>query len=510
MLLLSSTLNAQTAVSGGIYSNVTWTKANSPYLVTDTVVVFPGMTLTIEPGVSIEFSSPNSWIDVRGTLVANGSAADTIYFYAASSVSTIPTALIYIESNTKPQLSYCKFTNSTKAFIYQYYSFDYIFSISNCVFSNCSYNGAALAAFKPEVENCSFINNTVGLTNTDDEWGYARNCTFTGNSQGVNLLSSIWNCTFTNNTYSLGTVDDSIVGCTFNNNVYCVGYPDNFSYTPIVENNTFTNNHIALQISIYSSVIQNNTIYNNEIGLNISSDSTTAPYIINNKICDNGINAQLLSSGNFSLPNNCWCSNDSAAIRATIEDGYKNISYGIVNYMPFDTCNPIALTTIDTIYGSATYYTINQPYKFYVDSVQGITYVWTIDGDSIATGGSVIVNWGSSGVYMLTCTAYDSGSALSSYTLPIDAYSTPLAVVPGSSSIPFTVYPNPNNGRFNLTTTLTRANINIYNSLGTAIQTMLLTEQQTAINLTNVVSGIYYLVIESDKGNFSQKIIVED
>jgi len=39
---------------------------------------------------------------------------------------------------------------------------------------------------------------------------------------------------------------------------------------------------------------------------------------------------------------------------------------------------------------------------------------------------------------------------------------------------------------------------------------MLLTEQQTAINLTNVVSGIYYLVIESDKGNFSQKIIVED
>jgi hypothetical protein len=39
---------AQTYVSGGIYANTTWTKAASPYVVTDHVVVFPGAKLTIE------------------------------------------------------------------------------------------------------------------------------------------------------------------------------------------------------------------------------------------------------------------------------------------------------------------------------------------------------------------------------------------------------------------------------------------------------------------------------
>ena len=34
---------SQTNVSGGIYSNTLWSKAISPYIVTDTVVVFPNV-----------------------------------------------------------------------------------------------------------------------------------------------------------------------------------------------------------------------------------------------------------------------------------------------------------------------------------------------------------------------------------------------------------------------------------------------------------------------------------
>ena len=48
---------AQTPVSGGIYANTTWTLANSPYIVTGNVVVFPGVTLTIEPGVVVKFDN---------------------------------------------------------------------------------------------------------------------------------------------------------------------------------------------------------------------------------------------------------------------------------------------------------------------------------------------------------------------------------------------------------------------------------------------------------------------
>src|SRR6185369_16809986 len=78
LLLGSSIINAQTYVHGGIYANTTWTKANSPYIVTDTIVVFPGVTLTIEPGVTVKFEN-KKFIEIRqGTLNAAGTVTDSI------------------------------------------------------------------------------------------------------------------------------------------------------------------------------------------------------------------------------------------------------------------------------------------------------------------------------------------------------------------------------------------------------------------------------------------------
>lgn len=63
--------NAQTTVSGGIYQNTTWTLSGSPYIVNGSIVVFPGNTLNVEPGVTVLINNSTNtdiYIETRGTL----------------------------------------------------------------------------------------------------------------------------------------------------------------------------------------------------------------------------------------------------------------------------------------------------------------------------------------------------------------------------------------------------------------------------------------------------------
>lgn len=74
-------LSAQTNVSGILTANTTWTKAQSPYTLTGNVGVQSGVTLTIEPGVVVK---GNYSLQVKGTLIAKGTAGDSVYFQGAS------------------------------------------------------------------------------------------------------------------------------------------------------------------------------------------------------------------------------------------------------------------------------------------------------------------------------------------------------------------------------------------------------------------------------------------
>ena len=83
----------QTPVSGGIYSNTTWTLANSPYLMTGSIVVFPGVTLTIQPGVEIRvkengLSGGQYYLETRGTINMVGQPGALITFRADTAVTT--------------------------------------------------------------------------------------------------------------------------------------------------------------------------------------------------------------------------------------------------------------------------------------------------------------------------------------------------------------------------------------------------------------------------------------
>ncbi|MCH8070294.1 MAG: choice-of-anchor D domain-containing protein, partial [Candidatus Marinimicrobia bacterium] len=68
-----------TAVSGIISTNTTWYLVNSPYIITDNVLVDIGVTLTIEAGVTVKVESGKK-LQNKGTLIARGTSVDEIVF----------------------------------------------------------------------------------------------------------------------------------------------------------------------------------------------------------------------------------------------------------------------------------------------------------------------------------------------------------------------------------------------------------------------------------------------
>jgi len=72
------TVQASTDVPSVINSDTTWTKANSPYNLKGPTLVSNGVTLTIEPGATVNLNG--YYILVNGTLSARGSSTDQIHF----------------------------------------------------------------------------------------------------------------------------------------------------------------------------------------------------------------------------------------------------------------------------------------------------------------------------------------------------------------------------------------------------------------------------------------------
>lgn len=67
------------SVGGDVLTDTTWTLAGSPYLMTSTVVITTGVTLTIEPGVIVK-GRAGSELRVEGRLVADADASLPITF----------------------------------------------------------------------------------------------------------------------------------------------------------------------------------------------------------------------------------------------------------------------------------------------------------------------------------------------------------------------------------------------------------------------------------------------
>lgn len=324
LLLLSVMLSAgtysQTAVSGGIYSNTTWTVSGSPYIVTGNVVLFSSATLNIDPGVVVKFDSA-ACLEVRGTLKAIGTVTDTIVFtsYLGSPSMGCWTGIKAIWTSSPSAAGHQVTMEYVKGMYAQRfidmdiaYNGPYIFT--HCYFAHnnvVNHDGGMPSAVW---ENCKFVSNNTALDYCQF-YDRVSKSVFIGNQVGVNGIDNVDTCLFTNNTVALQPAG-STIGCTIQNNVKGVISDFNAVNNTFI-NNTVTNNGTGVEITRYfngSINFTGNTICNNT-GYNITRSGTFA-------------------TNDADLSGNCWCSTDSAAIRAKIYDGYVNSSFGLVNFTP--------------------------------------------------------------------------------------------------------------------------------------------------------------------------------
>jgi len=80
-LVLSETSMTAKEVSGAIPANVTWFAAESPYVVSGTIIVQTNVTLTIEPGTTVQLGGNVDLVVTNGgRLLAEGTADKRIHF----------------------------------------------------------------------------------------------------------------------------------------------------------------------------------------------------------------------------------------------------------------------------------------------------------------------------------------------------------------------------------------------------------------------------------------------
>lgn len=380
-LLLVFTLGfegrAQTFVSGGIYNNATWSLANSPYIMTGPVVIFPGKTLTIEPGVEVRVKYggiPNTglmhYLEVRGSLVAVGTLEQPIMFRG----DTLQEEYTWLGINVKKSqggqitMDYFEFNNS----FYGIQADDQgapEWSLHNCIFRRNNY---AIQPFGPlRIYNCLFENNgqAIGTGWQVNHTIKVKGCEFRNNfsCNGFqsymevdsclvkNNTNGMWYSTgpvtrtiFENNTFAIYAMSGTISDCVFRNNHRAL-----VEFLGTAENCSFTGNGIAAELAAGGRVT----------GCNFQGDTVAASYasslnafsvlpvFMDNKICGSlRYFVENRSDLSISLDQNCFCETDSALIESKIFDGYDDFTKGLFNYTIYDlNCQTILRQVVKVV-----------------------------------------------------------------------------------------------------------------------------------------------------------------
>jgi predicted outer membrane repeat protein len=530
ILALVAFSSAQTIIPAGNVSG-TWTYAGSPYLVQGSVMVPNGSTLTIEPGVTVNFQGPYK-LYPQGRILAIGTATDTITFTAAD--TTTGWLGIRFEntpvSNDTSRFYYCKLQYSKAAgngggfFILGFSKV----VISNSRISNCrtdSYPGGG--GIQCSGSSPIIVHNTI--THNMTSYGGGGICCENASPAIINNIISYNSASgggggvecFGIYNASNAVISNNIIS---KNSAYYGGGISNTNNSPIITNN----------------LISNNTAWNGG-GISCGNDGT--PEIVNNAVSNNsaadgggGIYCDY-TYGNPSFANNTFSNNSAARGGGIYCSLYSNITLQ----------NSILWGNTASTSGSQVYLDDeNSDPGFYYCDVQGGTdafglntsifytgiYQNNLDADpsfNSPTAGSgaeyngVLADWSLqvTSPCINTGTPDTTGLHLPAIDLAgnprvkggcIDMgayeYQSPSSIPEILNSFNMDIYPNPVND--GLTIEIEQeSEIEILTIDGQIVKTIVGSDKRTTIDLGNLSSGVYLIKARNEKGIAIKKFVKE-
>jgi hypothetical protein len=345
--------------------------ANSPYTLAEPLTVNSGITLTIEPGVTV-IMNLNVYLQVYGTIVARGNSAEKIFVHGGE-IRLTPNSTGWNEQTA-----------------------------SGSVIENAIFDSATIT-----VSNSAKINNNTidGAINVNGGSPYILNNTIYGSHAAINICggspqikynqlvgginsNSSVRFPIISNNYVVGPVvveggspvisgnlitsinyqsigigltgynfgDDKLYNAVVTDNIvvgFLTGICWNAGEGAIIARNLIENCSGA-GLSIGSNAkVENNTIRNSSIGIRIynfnvgipPSDSSVPPTISNNNIENNfQYNIYSYCGRDLNAAYNWWGTTDSQAIGQTIYDHKSESNLGYITFVPFLTePNPQAM-----------------------------------------------------------------------------------------------------------------------------------------------------------------------
>jgi parallel beta-helix repeat protein len=351
-------VKAVTEVTGIITSDTTWTKANSPYNLTGNIAIDKGVTLTIEPGVTVNLN--DYYIRVNGTLTAKGTSADNILFNGGSLEFT-QLSSSWNEQTGTGNIIENSIINSLLA----------TGGGSPTIINNKITESVTIGGNSPIISK-----NTIDITGS--EW--------LSSTIGVWIVEE-------NSAY----ISDNTISGSFDTAAIQID-----GGSPTIERNRISNNYghgssqdyhqAGILISSNASpIIKQNTITKNAVGISLEGSPT--PTIVNNNIEENSNYNLRMKPGvqvDIAASNNWWGTTDIATIDEKIYDYNDDFNLGKVNYTPFltepntqavpDPNAPLPTTPAQTPSTSPTPTPSQEPQQTQIEEIAGVAIAAVVIG----------------------------------------------------------------------------------------------------------------------------------